>query len=62
MIEKYASLEALMAHVGNVGHLMGPLFGSGGSVDVNVLGNAPEELIEATKDFQPTMYSLFASA
>jgi quinol monooxygenase YgiN len=62
MIEKYASSEALMAHMGNVGHLMGPLFGSGGSVDVNILGNAPEALIEATRDFQPTMYSLFASA
>ncbi len=62
MIERYASPEALTAHMGNVGHLMAPLFGSGGSVDVNVLGDAPEALIEATKHFQPTMYSLFASA
>ena len=62
MIEKYASPQALMAHMGNVGHLMRPLFGSGGNVDVNVLGYAPEALIEATKHFQPTMYSLFASA
>lgn len=62
MIEKYASPEALMDHMGNVGHLMGPLFGSGGSVDVSLLGGAPEELIAATRDFQPTMYSLFASA
>jgi quinol monooxygenase YgiN len=62
MIEKYASPEALMAHMGNVGHLMGPLFGTGGSVDVNVLGDAPAVLIEATKDFQPTLYSLLASA
>jgi hypothetical protein len=38
------------------------LFESGGSVDVNILGDAPDALIEATKDFQPTMYSLLASA
>ena len=62
MIETYASPEALSAHVGNVGHLLGPLFESGGSVDVNILGDAPEGLIEATKDLQPTMYSLLSSA
>ena len=62
MIETYASPEALLAHMGHVGHLMGPLFESGGSVDVSILGDAPEALIEATKDFRPTMYSLLASA
>jgi quinol monooxygenase YgiN len=62
MIETYASTEALSAHMGNVGHLLGPLFESGGSVDVNILGDAPEGLIEATKDLQPTMYSLLSSA
>lgn len=62
LIETYASPQALSAHMGNVSHLLGPLFGSGGSVDVNILGDAPETLIEATKDFQPTMYSLLASA
>jgi quinol monooxygenase YgiN len=62
MIETYASPEALSAHMGHVGHLLGPLFESGGSVDVNILGDAPEALIEATKGFQPTLYSLLASA
>jgi quinol monooxygenase YgiN len=62
MIETYASPEALSAHMGHVGHLLGQLFESGGSVEVNILGDAPESLIEATKDFQPTMYSLLASA
>lgn len=62
MIEKYADVDALMAHMANVGHLMEPLFRSGGSVDVNILGDAPDVLIEATKDLNPTMYSLFASA
>ena len=62
IIEKYVNEDALMAHMANVGHLLGPLFGSGGPVDVNILGPAPEALIEATKDFQPTMYSPFASA
>ena len=62
MIETYASPEALATHMGNVGHLLGPLFESGGSVDVDILGDAPEALIEATKDFQPTMYSFLASA
>ena len=57
MIETYASPEALSAHMGHVGHLLGPLFESGGSVDVNILGDAPEALIQATKDFQPTMYA-----
>ncbi len=62
LIEKYASPDAFMAHMGNVGHLLGPMFGSGGPVDVNILGNAPEALIEAAKDFQPTLWALFASA
>jgi quinol monooxygenase YgiN len=62
MIESYAEPEALSAHMANVGHLLGPLFESGGSVDVNILGDAPESLIEATKDFRPTMYSLLAGA
>ena len=62
MIEKYASEEALMTHMGNVGHLMGPLFGSGGPVEVSILGAAPDALVEATEAFQPTMYSRFASA
>jgi quinol monooxygenase YgiN len=62
MIESYAGPDALSAHMANVGHLLGPLFESGGSVDVNILGDAPESLIEATKDFGPTMYSLLASA
>jgi hypothetical protein len=62
MTETYASPEALSAHMGNVGHLLGTLFESGGSVDVNILGDASEALIGATKDFQPTMYSLLASA
>jgi quinol monooxygenase YgiN len=62
MTETYASPEALSAHMGHVGHLLGSLFESGGSVDVNILGDAPDSLIEATKDFQPTRYSLLASA
>ena len=62
LIETFASPEALSAHMGHVGHLLGSLFESGGSVDVNILGHAPQALIEATKDFQPTMYSLLASA
>ena len=62
MTETYASPAALSTHMRNVGHLLGTLFESGGRVDVNVLGDAPEALIEATKDFQPTMYSLLASA
>lgn len=60
MIETYASPEALSAHRGHVGHLLGALFESGGSVEVDTLSDAPESLIEATKDFQPTMYSLRA--
>jgi quinol monooxygenase YgiN len=62
MIEKYASPHALMVHMGNVGHLLGPLFGAGGPVEVSILGPAPDTLIEATRPFDPTMYSQFASA
>jgi quinol monooxygenase YgiN len=62
MIEMYASADALLDHMGHVGHLLGPLFELGGSVDVNILGDAPQALIEATKDYQPTTYSLLASA
>ena len=62
MIETYADPEALSAHVAHVGHLLGPLFESGGSVEVNILGDAPPALVEATEHFHPTMYSLRASA
>ena len=62
LIEKYASEDALMTHMGNIGHLMGPLFESGGPVEVSILGPAPEALIDATRAFGPAMYSPFASA
>jgi quinol monooxygenase YgiN len=62
MIETYADPEALAIHMAHVGHLLGPLFEAGGSVEVNILGDAPEALVEATKDFHPTMYTLLASA
>jgi quinol monooxygenase YgiN len=62
MIETYANAEALMAHMGNVGHLLGALFEAGGPVDVDILGDAPSALVEATKDFHPNRYALLASA
>jgi hypothetical protein len=62
LIETYASAEALAAHMGHVGHLLGSLFESGGRVEVSILGDAPEALIDATKDFEPTMYSLLVSS
>ncbi len=62
MIESYANSEAFRTHMEHVGHLMGTLFESGGSVDINILGKAPRELIEATKDSHPTLYTLFAGA
>lgn len=62
LVETYASPQALSVHMGNVGHLMGRLFEAGGNVDVNILGDAPAELVEATKDLQPTMYSLLSGA
>ena len=48
--------------MGHVGHLLGALFESGGTVDVNILGDAPASLVEATKDFDPRIYSLLAGA
>jgi quinol monooxygenase YgiN len=62
VIEKYAGAEALMIHMGNVGHLLGALFGVGGPVEVSLLGPAPQALIDATSAFDTTMYSTFASA
>ena len=62
MIETYASPEALSAHTAHVGHLLGSLFEAGGNVEVTILGDPPEELLEATANFQPTTYSLLASA
>ena len=62
MIETYTNPEALSVHMGHVGHLLGALFESGGTVDVNILGDAPASLVEATKDFHPRIYSLLAGA
>jgi quinol monooxygenase YgiN len=62
VVETYASAEALVAHMGNLGQVVGALFQSGGRVDVNILGDAPQALLEATRELQPTMYSLLARA
>lgn len=62
LIESYAGPDAMTAHMAHVGHLLGSLHEFGGRADVDILGEPPDFLVEATKDFGPTMYTLLASA
>ncbi len=53
----HTSSEALLAHIGNVGELLGPMVELGGGVEVVVLGDPSAELLEATAAFEPQVYA-----
>jgi len=53
----HANSDALLAHMGRVGPLLGPMVELGGGVEVVVLGNPSAELLEATAAFEPAVYA-----
>lgn len=60
--ERYASSEAMLAHMGNLGHVLGKLVEVGGGLQgVEVLGDPSPELLAAGAAFIPTVYKSFDS-
>ncbi len=57
--EAYADSDAVLAHLGAVGHLLEEILGLGGGVEVEVFGNPSEALQEVTAEMQPAVYSYF---
>ena len=55
--EAYASSDALLAHMGNMGELLGRLVERGGALEVVVLGEPSEQLLEAAAAFEPMIYA-----
>ncbi len=57
--ETYSSSEAALAHLANVGALLGRLVALGGGAELVVFGNPSPALREATAGLQPVVHSFF---
>ncbi len=57
--ETYADSGAMLAHLGNVGGLLGRLIELGGGLEPEGFGSPSAELAEAIAPFNPTMYAHF---
>ncbi len=57
--ERYASSEAVFAHLGNVGPVLGRLVELGGGLKLDVYGDPSPELREALAAFEPRIYHFF---
>ena len=56
--ERYASSEAVLAHIGNLGELLGQLMGTA-DMSLEVFGDPSPELAEASAGLSPKVYGLF---
>ena len=57
--EVYANSDAMLAHLGNVGELLGRLVELGGGLEPEGFGSPSAELAEAIAPFNATMYGHF---
>ena len=57
--EIYADSDAMLAHLGNVGELLGRLIELGGGLEPEGFGSPSAGLAEAIAPFNPTMYGHF---
>jgi quinol monooxygenase YgiN len=57
--ETYASSDAVLAHVANMGDLIGKLGELGGGLEIEAFGDPSPELLEAAAVFKPTVYRFF---
>lgn len=57
--ETFESSDAVMTHLGTVGHLVGPLAELGGGIEIELFGSPSEQLAQALEGFSPTCYSFF---
>ena len=54
--ETYANSDAVLAHMANIGELLGKLVETGGGVEVEVFGDPSPELLAAAAAFEPAIY------
>lgn len=57
--ETYADSDAILAHMANMGGLIGQLAELGGGLEVEVFGDPSAELVEAAAAFEPAIYRFF---
>jgi quinol monooxygenase YgiN len=57
--ETYESSAAVLAHMGNVGTLLGTLVELGGGLELEVFGSPTAQLMEAAAALQPSVYPYF---
>lgn len=57
VFEKYASSEAVLAHLANAGGVIGQLAGLGGGLDLEVFGDVSPELRKALAAAGPPFYA-----
>jgi quinol monooxygenase YgiN len=57
--ETYQNSEAVLNHLGLVGHMIPALIEAGGGIEVHMFGNPSEQLMEALSAIQPTYYRYF---
>jgi quinol monooxygenase YgiN len=56
--ETYASSDAVLGHIGNLGDLMGQLLGVA-DMELDIFGEPSAELVEAAAGLAPKVYSPF---
>ena len=54
--EKYEESEALMAHLGNIGDLLGPIFEIAPLTGLMIFGSPSDELRQALAPLSPTFF------
>jgi hypothetical protein len=57
--ETYANSDAILAHMVNLGDLIGKLADLGGGLEIEAFGDLSPELLEAAAAFEPTVYRFF---
>jgi hypothetical protein len=55
--ETYANSDAVMAHIGAMGDLLGRIIELGGGIEVECFGSPSATLLEAAAAFNPKVYS-----
>jgi quinol monooxygenase YgiN len=57
--ETYVSSDAVLAHMGNMGDLIGRLGELGGGLEIEAFGDPSPELLAAAAALEPTVYRFF---
>jgi len=57
--ETYESSDAVLAHLGAVGEILGPVVELGGGLELELFGSPSTQLLQALEAFSPACYSYF---